>query len=133
MKKNVKTGLLICAALLLVKSKAISQTDTSRIVCVDREVMVQVIADLEAYDDLREEVSAVYEQSRLQKEYTEVMERAVATEKSKVIVCRDEVDVLQGVIAINENKIKVTETKLRRVKTWYTIALGVLVGALIIK
>ena len=99
MKKNVKTGLLICAALLLVKSKAISQTDTSRIVCVDREVM----------------------------------ERAVATEKSKVIVCRDEVDVLQGVIAINENKIKVTETKLRRVKTWYTIALGVLVGALIIK
>lgn len=115
------------------KSKAISQTDTSRIVCVDREVMVQVIADLEAYDDLREEVSAVYEQTRLQKEYTEVMERAVATEKSKVIVCRDEVDVLQGVVAINENKIKVTETKLRRVKTWYTIALGVLVGALIIK
>lgn len=95
--------------------------------------MVQVIEDLEAYDDLKEEVSALYEQKVLQEQYTTKMEEAATTERKKSIACRDEVGVLLDVVNLTENKLKDTKAKLRRTKTWYTIALGVLVGALIVK
>jgi hypothetical protein len=95
--------------------------------------MQKVVLDLEDYDDIKNELGEVYELNALQKDYINQQESLVVQQQNKERT-------MDGIIQLNNQIIQEQKGQILKMRqcakkrnTLTTVAIGILVGALIIK